>query len=99
MPASPIQKVLIIGSGPVGIGQTGALDDAACRACEALKRAGTRTVMVHCDPSALAADTETADHTYMVPLSLSSVQAVITKERPDALLPSTGGPPGHGAGQ
>ncbi len=92
MPTSPMQKVLIIGSGPVRIGQTGAFDDAACRACEVFRQAGLQTVMVHCDPSALAADMEAADRTYMVPLTLQSLTEIILRERPDALLPTVGGP-------
>ncbi len=91
-PHPPMEKVLIIGSGPVKIGQTGAFDDAACRACEVFRTAGFQTVMVHCDPSALAADMETADRTYMVPLTLQSLTEIILREKPDALLPTTGGP-------
>ena len=87
-----LRKVLIIGSGPVRIGQTGAFDDAACRACGILRKAGIQTVMVHCDPSALATDLETADRTYMVPLTLSSLTEIILRESPDALLPTVGGP-------
>jgi carbamoyl-phosphate synthase large subunit len=86
-----MEKVLIIGSGPIRIGQTGAFDDAACRACEVFRDAGLQTVMVHSDPSALAADIETADRTYMVPLTVASVMEVILREKPDALLPTVGG--------
>ena len=92
MPAPTLQKVLIIGSGPVRIGQTGAFDAAACRACDILKRAGVQTVMVHCDPSALAADLDMADRTYMVPLTVASVTEILLRENPDALLPTVGGP-------
>ena len=91
MPTPSMEKVLIIGSGPIRIGQTGAFDDAACRACEVFRNAGLQTVMVHCDPSALAADIETADRTYMVPLTVASVMEVILREKPDALLPTVGG--------
>ena len=92
MPTPPMKKVLIIGSGPVRIGQTGAFDDAACRACEVFRKAGLETVMVHCDPSALAADIETADRTYMAPLTVECVREIILREKPDALLPTVGGP-------
>ncbi|MEE4111485.1 MAG: carbamoyl-phosphate synthase large subunit [Desulfobacteraceae bacterium] len=91
-PYPSLEKVLIIGSGPVKIGQTGAFDDAACRACEVFRSAGLQTVMIHCDPSALAADMETADRTYMVPLTLQSLTEIILREKPDALLPTVGGP-------
>ena len=87
-----MEKVLIIGSGPVRIGQTGAFDDAACRSCEVFKEASLQTVIVHCDPSALATDVETADRTYMVPLTVQSLVEVILREKPDALLPTVGGP-------
>jgi carbamoyl-phosphate synthase large subunit len=92
MSTPPINKVLIIGSGPVRIGQTGAFDDAACRACDVFRKAGLQTVMVHCDPSALAADMETADRTYMAPLTRESLTEIILREKPDALLPTVGGP-------
>ncbi|BBO66175.1 carbamoyl phosphate synthase large subunit [Desulfosarcina alkanivorans] len=91
MPTPSMKKVLIIGSGPVRIGQPGAFDDAACRACEIFRKAGIQTVMVHCDPSALAADIETADRTYLVPLTVGAVMEVILREKPDALLPTVGG--------
>ncbi|WP_372681539.1 carbamoyl-phosphate synthase large subunit [Desulfosarcina sp.] len=90
-PHPPMEKVLILGSGPVTIGQTGAFDDAACRACEVFRSAGLQTVMIHCDPSALAADMETADRTYMVPLTLQSLTEIILREKPDAMLPTVGG--------
>ncbi|BBO72784.1 carbamoyl phosphate synthase large subunit [Desulfosarcina widdelii] len=96
MPTPPLQKVLIIGCGPVKIGQTGAFDDAACRACRILRDAGVETVMVHCDPSALATDMETADRTYMVPLTVQSLKEVLLRERPDGLLPTVGGPTAMG---
>ena len=92
MPTPVMEKVLIIGAGPVRIGQTGAFDDAACRACEVFGAAGLQTVMVHCDPSALAADTQTAHRTYMVPLTLQSLTEIVLREKPDALLPTVGGP-------
>ena len=91
MPTSSIRKVLIIGSGPVRIGQTGAFDDAASRACDIFKKTGLQTVMIHCDPSALASDMETADRTYMVPLTQQSLTEIILREKPDALLPTVGG--------
>ena len=88
---APRNKVLVIGSGPVRIGQAPALDIGACRACDALKAAGLQTVMIHCDPSALASDVETADTTYLMPLTERALAEVIDKENPDGLLPSVGG--------
>lgn len=93
MPTSaPIEKILIIGSGPVKIHQTASLDNAACQACEVFKHSGLRTVMVHCDPSAIATDMETTDRTYMMPLTEEVLIEIIRKEKPDSLLPSVGGP-------
>ena len=89
---APMNKILIIGSGPIRIGQNGALDEAACRACDVIRKAGLETVMVHCDPCALAADVDMADRTYMVPLAVQAVMDVLVKEKPDAILPSVGGP-------
>ncbi|BBO80550.1 carbamoyl phosphate synthase large subunit [Desulfosarcina ovata subsp. sediminis] len=91
MTSTPIQKILIIGAGPIRIGQTGAYDDAACRACEVFKSAGIQTVMVHCDPSALAADADMADRTYLVPLSVEAMTEILLRERPTAIFPSVGG--------
>ena len=93
MPSQPpAKKVLIIGAGPVRIGQSAALDDAACQACAVFKAAGIETVMVHCDPSARSADVNTADRTYLLPLTVQSLTDVIAREQPDALLPTVGGP-------
>ena len=89
---SPMHKILVIGAGPIRIGQNGALDDAACRACDVIRQLGMETVMVHCDPSALATDIEMADRTYMVPIALQAVTDVLLKEKPDAILPTVGGP-------
>lgn len=88
----PLEKILILGPGPIRIGVTGAFDDAACRACEASRKAGLRTVMAHCDPSAIAAGVETADRTYMVPMTVKALAEIVLKEKPDALLPTVGGP-------
>ena len=90
-PQATIQKVLIIGSGPIRIGQTGAFDDAACRACNVYRKAGLETIMVHCDPSALSADVDMADQTYLVPLSVEALTDILVKEKPDAILPTMGG--------
>jgi carbamoyl-phosphate synthase large subunit len=92
MPTPSLQKVLIIGSGPIKIGHTGAFDNAACRACEVMQQAGIQTVMLHCDPSALATDLDTAHRTYMLPLTIQSLTEVILREKPDGLLPTVGGP-------
>lgn len=93
MPTHPnLNKVLIIGAGPIRIGHTGAFDTAAVRACDVIRAAGAEPVVVHCDPSAQAADLQSAARTYLVPLTPQALAEVILHEKPDALLPTVGGP-------
>lgn len=93
MPLSSLpRKILVIGAGPIRIGHASVFDHAACTACDIFKAAGIRTVMVHCDPCALATDAEVADCTYLVPLSCESVSEIILREKPDAIFPTAGGP-------
>jgi carbamoyl-phosphate synthase large subunit len=86
-----MKKILIIGSGPTRIGQTGAFDDAACQACSVFRKAGLKTIMVHCDPSSLAADVDMADRTYLAPLTVEALTDIIEKEKPGTILPTVGG--------
>ncbi len=87
-----MKKVLIIASGPIRIGHTGAFDEAACRACDVCRKAGLETIMVHCDPSALAADVDMTDRSYLVPLSADALTDILVKEKPNAMLSTVGGP-------
>src|SRR5689334_24594150 len=89
-----ISKVLIIGSGPIIIGQSAEFDYSGTQACRALKSEGYEVVLVNSNPATIMTDPEIADRTYVEPLTVESVTAIIGKERPDALLPTVGGQTG-----
>src|SRR3984893_1943782 len=86
-----IHKILIIGSGPIVIGQACEFDYSGTQACKALRQEGYKTVLVNSNPATIMTDPETADVTYIEPLTVESVSAIIRRERPDALLPTVGG--------
>ena len=83
-----IHKVLIIGSGPIVIGQACEFDYSGTQACKALRSLGYEIVLVNSNPATIMTDPEMADRTYIEPLNVERVAAVIEKERPDALLPN-----------
>src|SRR6476620_7131121 len=89
-----IHKILIIGSGPIVIGQACEFDYSGTQACRALMQEGFEVVLVNSNPATIMTDPEIADHTYVEPLTLESATAIIEKERPDALLPTVGGQTG-----
>ncbi|MFC1544642.1 carbamoyl-phosphate synthase large subunit [Gemmatimonadota bacterium] len=89
-----IKKVLIIGSGPIVIGQACEFDYSGTQACKALKKLGYEIVLVNSNPATIMTDPGTADITYIEPLTINSVTRIIEKERPDALLPNLGGQSG-----
>ena len=89
-----IQKILIIGSGPIVIGQACEFDYSGTQACRALKQEGYEVVLVNSNPATIMTDPEIADRTYVEPLTLESATAIVEKERPDALLPTVGGQTG-----
>ncbi|MEO8573847.1 MAG: carbamoyl-phosphate synthase large subunit [Pyrinomonadaceae bacterium] len=89
-----IHKILIIGSGPIVIGQACEFDYSGTQACRALMSEGFEVVLVNSNPATIMTDPEIADRTYVEPLTLESVTAIIEKERPDALLPTVGGQTG-----
>ena len=92
MPKNPqIKKVLVIGSGPIVIGQAAEFDYAGTQACRSLKEEGVEVVLINSNPATIMTDPETADRTYIEPITVESVAKVIEKERPDALLPNMGG--------
>jgi carbamoyl-phosphate synthase large subunit len=91
---SDIRKILIVGSGPIVIGQACEFDYSGTQACRALKAEGFEVVLVNSNPATIMTDPEIADRTYVEPLTLESVTAIIEKERPDALLPTVGGQTG-----
>jgi carbamoyl-phosphate synthase large subunit len=86
-----IKKILIIGSGPIVIGQACEFDYSGTQACKALRQEGYEIVLVNSNPATIMTDPETADITYIEPLTLASVTEIIRRERPDALLPTVGG--------
>ncbi|MBV9867838.1 MAG: carbamoyl-phosphate synthase large subunit [Abitibacteriaceae bacterium] len=95
MPKRPdINKVMVIGSGPIVIGQAAEFDYAGTQACQALREEGVSVVLVNSNPATIMTDVETADAVYIEPLTVSFVEQVIAKERPDGLLPSLGGQTG-----
>ena len=89
-----IHKVLIIGSGPIIIGQACEFDYSGTQACKALKSLGYEIVLVNSNPATIMTDPETADVTYIEPLNAERLEQIIKKERPDALLPNLGGQSG-----
>ncbi len=89
-----INKVLIIGSGPIIIGQACEFDYSGTQACKALKKLGYEIVLVNSNPATIMTDPETADVTYIEPLNVDRLEQIIAKERPDALLPNLGGQSG-----
>src|SRR6187402_466054 len=86
-----IRRVLIIGSGPIVIGQAAEFDYSGVQACKVLMEEGYEVVLVNSNPATIMTDPEFATATYIEPLTPSSVARVIEKERPDALLPTLGG--------
>jgi carbamoyl-phosphate synthase large subunit len=86
-----IHKILVIGSGPIVIGQACEFDYSGTQACKALRAEGFEVVLVNSNPATIMTDPETADRTYVEPLTVESVAAIIRRERPDALLPTVGG--------
>ena len=86
-----IQKILIIGSGPIVIGQACEFDYSGTQACKALRAEGYEVVLINSNPATIMTDPELADRTYVEPLTADAVRAVIERERPQALLPTVGG--------
>src|SRR6201991_819859 len=86
-----LKKILILGSGPIVIGQACEFDYSGTQACKALRAEGYEVVLVNSNPATIMTDPETADRTYIEPLTKEFVAAIIERERPDALLPTVGG--------
>lgn len=95
MPCHPdLKKVLVIGSGPIVIGQAAEFDYAGTQACEALKEDGLEIVLINSNPATIMTDNAMADHIYIEPLTLETVKRIIEKERPDSILSTLGGQTG-----
>src|SRR5581483_6325396 len=86
-----IESILIVGSGPIVIGQACEFDYSGTQACKVLRQDGFRVILVNSNPATIMTDPEFADATYVEPITAEVVEAVIAKEKPDALLPTLGG--------
>ncbi|MBU6145724.1 MAG: carbamoyl-phosphate synthase large subunit [Paenibacillaceae bacterium] len=86
-----LRKILVIGSGPIIIGQAAEFDNAGTQACQALKEEGYEVVLINSNPATIMTDPNIADHVYIEPITLEFVANIIRKERPDGLLPTLGG--------
>ena len=92
MPArKDISKILVIGSGPIIIGQACEFDYSGSQACKALKKEGYEVVLINSNPATIMTDPEFADKTYIEPIDKEIVKKIIDKEKPDAILPTMGG--------
>ncbi|MBP2623160.1 carbamoyl-phosphate synthase large subunit [Streptococcus oricebi] len=89
-----IKKIVVIGSGPIVIGQAAEFDYAGTQACLALKEEGYKVILINSNPATIMTDKEVADKVYLEPLTLEFVSRILRKERPDALLPTLGGQTG-----
>ena len=89
-----LHRILIIGSGPIIIGQACEFDYSGTQACKALREEGYEVVLINSNPATIMTDPEMADRTYIEPLTWEIVEKVIERERPDALLPTVGGQTG-----
>ena len=85
-----IHKILIIGSGPIVIGQACEFDYSGTQACKALRQLGYRIVLANSNPATIMTDPGLADATYIEPLTAESMERIIARERPDAILPNLG---------
>ncbi len=95
MPKNPsIKKVLVIGSGPIVIGQAAEFDYAGTQACRSLKEEGIEVVLLNSNPATIMTDKDIADHVYIEPLTVEVVEQFIIKEKPDSVLPTLGGQAG-----
>src|ERR1700753_1042049 len=89
-----IKKILIIGSGPIVIGQACEFDYSGTQACKALRSEGYEVILVNSNPATIMTDPEIADRTYIEPLTKDYIETIIAAERPDAVLPTVGGQTG-----
>jgi carbamoyl-phosphate synthase large subunit len=88
---SDLKSILIIGAGPIVIGQACEFDYSGAQACRALKQEGYKVILVNSNPATIMTDPETADVTYMEPITWQVVERIIAKEKPNAILPTMGG--------
>ena len=86
-----IKKILVIGAGPIIIGQACEFDYSGTQACKALKDEGYKVILVNSNPATIMTDPEVADQTYIEPISVAVLEEIIKKEKPNAILPTMGG--------
>ena len=86
-----IKTILVIGSGPIVIGQACEFDYSGTQACKSLREDGYRVVLINSNPATIMTDPETADRTYIEPMTVEALEKIIAAERPEALLPTLGG--------
>ena len=92
MPKNPnVKKVMVIGSGPIVIGQAAEFDYAGTQACRSLKEEGVEVILVNSNPATIMTDKNIADKVYIEPLTVDVIKQIIEKEKPDSLLPNMGG--------
>ena len=89
-----LKSILIIGSGPIVIGQACEFDYSGTQACKALREEGYRVILVNSNPATIMTDPDTADATYIEPITVAAITKILERERPDALLPTMGGQTG-----
>lgn len=99
MPKNPnVKKVMVIGSGPIVIGQAAEFDYAGTQACRSLKEEGVEVILVNSNPATIMTDKNIADKVYIEPLTVDVIKQIIEKEKPDSLLPNMGGQAGLNLG-
>ena len=86
-----IKKILVVGAGPIVIGQACEFDYSGTQACKALKDEGYKVVLINSNPATIMTDPNVADKTYIEPITLESFEKILIKEKPDAILPTMGG--------
>ena len=86
-----IKSILIIGAGPIVIGQACEFDYSGTQACKALREEGYKVILINSNPATIMTDPNLADRTYIEPINVDIVERIIAKERPDAILPTVGG--------
>src|SRR5438552_16244953 len=87
-----LKKILLIGSGPIVIGQGCEFDYSGTQACKALREEGYEVILLNSNPATIMTDPEFADRTYIEPITAATVEKILARERPDAILPTLGGP-------
>ena len=99
MPKNPnVKRILVIGSGPIVIGQAAEFDYAGTQACRSLKEEGMEVILVNSNPATIMTDGDIADKVYIEPLTAKVIEEIILKEKPDSLLPNMGGQAGLNLG-